>query len=231
MYFCPRIFAADDARGGNRALQIKTFVLSPLRSNCYILSEADEAGASAIIIDPGDTEVQPVIDYVESRGLQVKAVWATHAHFDHVMGVDIIRQKLSVPAYVHAADMPLWRETHQAAKQWLGKDISVLSDPDGTITDGDVLRCGDLSFQVWHTPGHSPGGVCLISETVAFTGDTLFARSVGRTDLPGGSFAVLSTSLKRLLELPDDITIYPGHMGTSTIGLERQMNPFLRDLD
>lgn len=210
---------------------IKTFVLSPLRSNCYILADADSRGASAVIIDPGDTDVQPVIDYIGSHGLQVQAIWATHAHFDHVMGIDVLRRTFNIPAYVHAEDIPLWREMHQSVKQWLGRDVPPLSDPDGTFGEGDGLTCGDLSFHVLHTPGHSPGGVCLLSETVAFTGDTLFAQSVGRTDLPGGNFAVLSTSLKRLLELSDDVTIYPGHMGTSTIGVERKINPFLLDLE
>lgn len=211
-------------------MEIASFVLSPFRSNCYVISESTENGARAVIVDPGDRDVNAVLDYVRKRDLHVEAVWATHAHVDHVMGVDAVRNAFQVPAYVHQADAVLWSQMSEDAKRWLGIEVPTLAEPDGYIDEGQTLTCGEVSFVVWHTPGHSRGSVCLISDTVAFTGDTLFAQGVGRTDLPGGSFSELSASLKRLLTLPDEIQIYPGHMGTSTIGLERQINPFLLEL-
>lgn len=211
-------------------MKIQSFVVSPLQSNCYVLAESETAGSKAVIIDPGDRLLDPVLQYVQEQRYDIQAVWATHAHVDHVMGVDVIRQAFKVPAYVHHADVDLWSTMHLDARRWLGSSVPALAPPDGTLTEGDVLECGDLRFTVWHTPGHSPGSVCLIGDSVVFTGDTLFASSVGRTDLPGGSSVELSQSLERLLQLQDDLQIYPGHMGSSTIGMERQVNPFLLDL-
>ena len=212
-------------------MKLQTFVLSPFQSNCYVLSETDENGAPTVVIDPGDLDVKRVMDYVSEHQYQVQAVWLTHGHIDHVMGVDVIRKAYDIPAYVHAADMDLWQSLPNDAARWLGKQVPALNAPDGFLEEGDTLACGNLSFKVWHTPGHSRGSVCLIGEEVAITGDTLFAQGVGRTDLPGGSFTELSHSLKRLLTLADNVRIYPGHMGTSTIGFERQVNPFLTDIE
>jgi hydroxyacylglutathione hydrolase len=212
-------------------MKIQSFVVSPLRSNCYVLAESDTAGAKAVIIDPGDRQLEPVLTYIKDHGLDLQAVWATHAHVDHVMGVDVIRQTFGVPAYVHSADSALWSNMHRDARDWIGANVAALAPPDAFIEEGQVLSCGDLSFTVQHTPGHSPGSVCLVGDSVVFTGDTLFANGVGRTDLPGGSFAELNQSLKRLLELPNELEIYPGHMGSSTIGLERRINPFLQNLE
>ncbi|SFU78427.1 MBL fold metallo-hydrolase [Alicyclobacillus macrosporangiidus] len=207
---------------------IRSFVISPFGSNCYVLAEADEPGARAVIIDPGDTAVTPVLAFVEQHRLAVEAIWNTHAHVDHVMGVDVVRDRLSVPAWLHRADVPVWEAMPESAQRWLNQTVPPLRAPDAFWEDGDVVTLGDLRFTVWHTPGHSPGSVCLIGEKVAFTGDTLFAGTIGRTDLPLSDPAAMERSLRRLQGLPDDLTIYPGHMGTSTIGRERQANPFFQ---
>lgn len=212
-------------------MELQTFVLSPFQSNCYVLSSSLEQGASAVVIDPGDIDMSPVLNYIHKNGLRVEAVWATHAHVDHVMGVDVVRKEFGVPAYVHEADAVLWSEMAADAKRWLSVDVPTLAPPDAYLGEGDCLSCGDMSFIVWHTPGHSRGSICLIGDEIAFTGDTLFAQGVGRTDLPGGSWTHLNQSLHRLLELPGQIRIYPGHMGSSTMSVERQINPFLQDLD
>lgn len=211
-------------------MKLQSFVLSPFQSNCYVLSESDTKGAPTVVIDPGDLDVTRVMDYISQHQYQVEAVWLTHGHLDHVMGVDVIRQAYDVPAYVHAADLDVWERLADDAARWLGKQVPSLGPPDGYFEDGQTLACGNVSFTVWHTPGHSPGSICLIGDDVALTGDTLFAQGVGRTDLPGGSFTELTSSLKRLLTLEDSVRIYPGHMGTSTMGFERQVNPFLTDL-
>ncbi|MCL6516524.1 MBL fold metallo-hydrolase [Alicyclobacillus sp.] len=210
-------------------MRIQGFVISPFGSNCYVLAESEEPGARAVIVDPGDTAVEPVLDYVAQHRLAVQAIWNTHAHVDHVMGVDVVRDRLGVPAWLHPDDLPVWNEMPTSARMWLNQTVPPLRAPDHLWADGDVVKLGSLSFTVWHTPGHSPGSVCLIGEDIAFTGDTLFAGTIGRTDLPLSDPEAMRRSLQRLQALPDALLIYPGHMGSSTIGRERQTNPFFRE--
>jgi hydroxyacylglutathione hydrolase len=212
-------------------MKIHSFVVSPLASNCYVVAETDAPGAKAVVIDPGDTVLDPVVSCIEEGRLSLQAIWCTHAHLDHVMGVDILRRRYGVPAIVHAADRPLWDTVHETVRQWLGRDMAPLAPPDDTWQEGDVIRLGSLRFTVWHTPGHSPGSVCLVGDEVAFTGDTLFAGSVGRTDLPFSDPAAMRTSLCRVLEWPDHLRLYPGHMGATLMSHERQWNPFLQAED
>jgi glyoxylase-like metal-dependent hydrolase (beta-lactamase superfamily II) len=209
-------------------MKLTSFVVSPIGSNCYVLAEGDAPGAKAVVIDPGDTELDPVISYIDQHSLQVVAIWNTHAHFDHVLGVDVLRRRYHVPAIVHPADRPLWDAAHEVTRQWLGRTAEPLSPPDQYWQDGDVVELGSLRFTVWHTPGHSPGSVCLVGDDIAFTGDTLFAGSIGRTDLPLSDPAAMRQSLRRLLQWPDSLRLYPGHMRETTMGHERQWNPFLQ---
>jgi hydroxyacylglutathione hydrolase len=209
-------------------MKIASFVVSPLASNCYVLAEAERPGAKAVVIDPGDTALEPVISYIEEGQLALQAIWCTHAHLDHVMGVDILRRRYGVPAVVHGADRPLWDTVHESVRLWLGREAEPLSPPDEVWQDGDVVTLGTLRFTIWHTPGHSPGSVCLVGDDVAFTGDTLFAGSIGRTDLPFSDPSAMQASLRRLLSLPDDLRLYPGHMGTTVMAHERRWNPFLQ---
>ncbi|MCL6452563.1 MAG: MBL fold metallo-hydrolase [Alicyclobacillus sp.] len=211
-------------------MQVAAFTVSPLLSNCYVLSESLTPGSPTVVIDPGDPTLDPVLDYIERHQLRVTEVWATHAHLDHVLGVDVIRQRFGVPAAVHAADLPVWREVPADAARWLGMQVEPLAEPDRLLQEGDRLRVGDTVFTVWHTPGHSPGGVVLVGAELAFTGDTLFAGTIGRVDLPHADPAAMQRSLARLLALPDELTLYPGHMGRTTMGEERRANPFLQNL-
>ncbi|MBX6351766.1 MAG: MBL fold metallo-hydrolase [Thermoflavifilum sp.] len=209
---------------------IQSFVVSPFASNCYILAEADSPGARAVVIDPGDLALEPVISWLTERRLSVEAIWCTHAHLDHVMGVDVLRRHFPVPAIIHPADRPLWDTVHLTVRQWLGRDMAPLAPPDATWDEGDEVQLGSLRFRIWHTPGHSPGSVCLVGDEIAFTGDTVFAGSIGRTDLPGSDPAAMQRSLKRVLDWPDELILYPGHMGKTVMKHERQWNPFLQDL-
>ena len=212
-------------------MKIKSFVVSPVQSNCYVLSESDEAGSKAVIIDPGDINLQQVFDYIDEQGFQIIANWNTHAHFDHIMGVDIVRNRYNVPSYVHKADLPIWTELAQTVQAWIGQNVEPLNPPDGFFEDGDILCLGNDKFTVFHSPGHSPGSVCFVGTDIVFTGDTLFAGSIGRTDLPLSSGKAMFNSLKRLLEWQDHLVLYPGHMQSTTMERERRTNPFLQDND
>lgn len=208
-------------------MQLASFVMGPIRSNCYVLAQDPGDGKDAVVIDPGDTELEPVFAYIDEHQLRVVAVWNTHAHFDHVMGVDLVRTRYNVPAYVNEADLPIWNGVAQATLEMFERQVPELGAPNGYLTDGQQLTLGAEKFVVWHTPGHSPGSICLIGETLAFTGDTLFAGTIGATHFFLGSPQAMETSLQRLQKLPDELAIYPGHGQPSTIGQERQSNPYL----
>ncbi|MBX5436497.1 MAG: MBL fold metallo-hydrolase [Alicyclobacillaceae bacterium] len=209
-------------------MRIDAFVVSPIESNCYVVAEDDREGADAVIIDPGDTELGRVFDFIDGRRLHVVAVWNTHAHLDHVMGVDVVRRRYGVPAFLHPADEPLWHTLAEQTRNLLGREVPPLDPPDHALSEGQILMLGRHRFRVWHTPGHSPGSVCFVHDAVAFTGDTLFAGTIGRTDLRLSDPAAMEASLARLLEWPDQLKLYPGHMGTTTMERERRTNPFLQ---
>lgn len=179
-------------------MQIKTIKVGSLQTNCYIV--ADEKSGEAMVIDPGD---EPSKILAQLKGLKVKYIVLTHGHPDHFGAVDEVRSKTQAPLLMHAAD------------EWFFK-------PDREIKDGDVLRIGNLSFEVFHTPGHTEGGICLYRQGHLFSGDTLFAEWHGRVDLPGGSMAKMQSSLRRLANLPNDTRVYPGHDEETTIGVEKE---------
>ncbi|WP_206918408.1 MBL fold metallo-hydrolase [Alicyclobacillus suci] len=209
-------------------MEIRRFVMGPLRSNCYVISESLVRGSLAVIVDPGDTYLDEVFAYVEEHGLRVVANWNTHAHFDHVVGVDLVRERYQCPSFVHVDDVEIWERTPANTLRWIGKEVPPLRAPDGLLRDGDELRLGSLKFTVWHTPGHSPGCVCFVSDTLAITGDTLFKGTVGRTDLEESDPQAMEDSLRRILVWDDALQLYPGHGGDSTMFEEREKNRFLR---
>ena len=185
-------------------------------TNCYIL--ADEKTKAAAIIDPGDT-VPEIKELVKKDNLDVRAIFLTHGHYDHVGGVAALRKKYKdIPVYLHPEDA--------------GKDTELMPtralDPVTLWRDGDVVMVGELQVEVLHTPGHSAGSVTLRCQDVLFTGDTLFTQSVGRTDFPGGSQEALMASLKRLGELEGAYLVLPGHDTFPSLDQERQGNPYLK---
>lgn len=215
-----------------------------LQCNCHIVG--DPATREAIVIDPGD-DAERILQIIEKHHLKVAAIVVTHTHIDHVIGLRRVHDATSAPVYVHAEDLELYRALDQQAA-WLGWKIPEQAQVDQLVREGDVIRWGAYEAHILHTPGHTPGSICLYmpSDVSApaqgketkpasrgagrlFAGDTLFAGSIGRTDLWGGSFAEIIRSLKgKLLELPDDTVVYPGHGESTTIGQERNSNPFLR---
>ena len=192
--------------------------------NTYLV--IDGAAAECAVIDPGE-EAGRILHEIAGAGARPTAIWITHAHLDHVMGVARVRRETGAPVYLHPADRELY---DQAVQQGLafGVPVDPPPAPDGGLAAGDTVPVGQLRFTVRHAPGHSPGSVCLVGEGVAFTGDVLFAGSIGRTDLPGGDFDTLIRSIEReLLTLPDSTIVYSGHGPETTVGHERRSNPFL----
>ena len=192
--------------------------------NCYLV--VDEARRACAIVDPGE-EAELIAHRVAALDVTPVAIWLTHAHLDHVMGVARLKRETGAPVCLHPADRELYDHAVQQGLAF-GIPVEPPPPPDRPFTHGEVVRVGDCVFTVRHAPGHSPGSVCLVGDGVVFTGDVLFAGSVGRTDLPGGDFETLRKSIEReLLVLPDSTIVYSGHGPETTIGQERRANPFL----
>jgi len=193
--------------------------------NCYLV--VDERAGECAIVDPGE-EAGLILHKVKETGTKPVAIWLTHAHLDHVLGVPRVAAETGAPVWLHPADRPLYDAVPDQAV-WFGlAPPEKLPAPDHDLAHGARLKVGEESFEVRHAPGHSPGSVCLVGPGVALSGDILFAGSIGRTDLPGGDFETLIASIEReLLPLPDDTILYSGHGPETTIGRERHTNPFL----
>ncbi len=205
-------------------MKVHAFTVGPLQSNSYLLT--DEVTREAALFDPG-MESEPVADVLARERLTVTAIINTHGHFDHVFGNAYFKAKTGAPLLMHRADLDLVRRLEEQSL-YFGFRATPSPPPDRFLEEGDEVRVGGIRLRVLHTPGHSPGGICLVTDGTAFVGDTLFAGSIGRTDLPGGSAETLLTSIReKLLTLPDDTVIYPGHGPATTIGHERRHNPFL----
>jgi len=192
--------------------------------NCYLV--VDEQARECAVVDPGE-EAGLILHKLAATGAKPVAIWLTHAHIDHVLGVGRVAAETGVPVWLHPADRPLYDAVPQQA-EWFGLRAPTLPPPDREFAHGDTVRVGELAFQVRHTPGHSPGSVSLVGPGVVLGGDVLFAGSIGRTDLPGGDFDTLIASIEReLLSLPEATIVYTGHGPETTVGHERRSNPFL----
>lgn len=193
--------------------------------NCFLV--VDDAAGECAIVDPGE-EAGLILHKVSGTGARPVAIWLTHAHLDHVLGVSRVAAETGAAVWLHPADRPLYDGVPQQAA-WFGLPAPApLPAPDHPFVPGATMRVGGLSFGVRHAPGHSPGSVCLAGHGVVFAGDVMFAGSIGRTDLPGGDFETLMDSIEReLLSLPDATILYSGHGPETTIGEERRTNPFV----
>jgi len=215
-----------------------------LQCNCHIVG--DPQTHEALVIDPGDDAAR-ILEIIERHQLKVTAIAVTHTHIDHVVGLRRVQEATGAPVYLHADDLALYRMLDVQAT-WLGWKTPEKVQVDQLVREGDLIRWGRYEAQILHTPGHTPGSICLympsdvpvettdisraksakVGTGQLFAGDTLFAGSIGRTDLWGGSFAGIIHSLKgKLLDLPDDTIVYPGHGEITTIGKERATNPYL----
>ncbi|MFC2012220.1 MBL fold metallo-hydrolase [Chloroflexota bacterium] len=204
---------------------IERLEVGPFASNCYIVG--DESSKEAMIIDPGD-EADRIIKRVEDLGLEIKLIVLTHGHIDHIGAISEVKEATGAQVAIHADDAPMLQMRSPMGAMF-GPPPRIPPAPDRLLKGGESLDIGSLRFLVIHTPGHSQGGICLMTEGVVFSGDTLFNFSIGRSDFPGGSMPQLMDSIHtKLMVLPDDTIVYPGHGLESTIGAECQYNPFLQ---
>jgi hydroxyacylglutathione hydrolase len=198
-----------------------------LGCNCSVFG--DETTREAIVVDPGD-DIEEIEAVLDRHHLQLKAIVITHAHIDHIGGAAKLKSRRNAPVHMNSADQVLYDHLEMQAS-WLGVETPERTGIDTPLRDGDALRLGESGFHVLHTPGHTPGSICLWmpSENKLVAGDTLFRESIGRTDLPGGdSRAILRSIHGKLTNLPESATVVPGHGPNTTIEHEREFNPFLR---
>ncbi len=206
---------------------LETFPVGPLRCNCTILG--DEVTSEALVVDPGDN-IPEILSRLQKHGLTLRQIVVTHAHIDHVGGAAQLRKLTGAPVVMNQQDLGLLGMMEMQAG-WLGVATPQVAPPDASAEDGLAIGLTTLPAQVLHTPGHTPGSICLLfpDQHLLLAGDTLFAGSIGRTDLPGGDGQQILRSLRgRLLVLPDATRVLPGHGPETTIGEERQSNPFLQ---
>lgn len=206
---------------------LETFPVGPLRCICTLLG--DETTHEAVVIDPGDN-IPDILVRLAKHGLTLRQIIVTHAHIDHVGGAVLLRKATGAPVLLNQKDIALL-EMMDVQAGWLGVPTPVVAPPDASAEDGMKVGLANLPAEVLHTPGHTPGSICLhfADKNLLIAGDTLFAGSIGRTDLPGGDGRQILHSLRnRLLVLPDATRVIPGHGPETTIGTERQSNPFLQ---
>ena len=192
--------------------------------NCYLL--ADTGSGQAVIIDPGE-EFDLFLGELQRRAWQLQAIWLTHAHVDHIMGVGAVHRATGAPIHLHPSDRALYDALPQYGA-WVGVEVAPAPEPQVDLQAGQMLKVGRHQFEVRFTPGHSPGSVSFLRRGIIFGGDVLFNGSVGRTDLPGGDASTLMNSIQtEFLSLPDSTVVHSGHGPDTTIGVERLTNPFL----
>jgi len=207
-------------------LPILRFTYGPFAENTYVV--IGRSGREAMIVDPG-VDAEPVLEEVAARGLTVTLLLNTHGHLDHVAGNAAFKRATGAPLAIHPDDLPMLRLL-PAQGALYGLDIEASPEPDLLLAEGEPLIFDGDAFDVLHTPGHTPGGICLRLRDQMIVGDTLFQGSVGRTDLPGGDWDTLVRSIRgKLFALPDAVRCYLGHEGETTIGRERRDNPFVGD--
>jgi len=205
---------------------LKRLAVGELETNCYLI--ACEKTQKAAVIDPGgEEEIDLILSLLQKNNLSLKYIINTHGHIDHIAGNNLLKAKTEALLLIHKLDADMLVDANKNFSSFMGKEIC--SPPaDKFLEEGGEIPLGRLKFTVIHTPGHTPGGISLALDNIVFTGDTLFAGSIGRIDLPGGSYQDLQKSIKeKLLVLSDDTIIYPGHGPGSTIGEERRKNSYI----
>ena len=206
---------------------MRVFRLKPLSvcdTNSYIV--ATNAGNAALIDAPDDAEY--ILEQLDFYNLTLKMILLTHGHFDHIGAAADLKEKTGCEVYVHTDDLYMVKDGNASKSGFLGIG-NIKSIPDATpITEDTVISLDEIEFDVLHTPGHTQGSVCYITGNTMFSGDTLFSRSIGRTDMPGGDIEKMYKSLEKIKDLGGDLTIYPGHMNVTSLETEKRVNPYLR---
>jgi len=204
-------------------LILRKLQLGMFASNCYVVG--DESSKDGMIIDPG-AEADQIMRVVEDLGLNIKLIVLTHGHMDHVGALKEVKEVTGAQIAIHADDAPSLQDN--TMRHVFSRSSESLPPPDVLLKEGDTVDVGELHFRILHTPGHTPGGICLSAEGIVFTGDTLFNFGIGRADFPGASYDQELESIRtKLMPLPDNTIVCPGHGPDTTIGVERRVNPFL----
>jgi len=205
-------------------VKVHVMEVGSCQANCYLVY--DDETKDAFIIDPG-AQGKEIIREVGKLGLKIKHIVNTHGHSDHIGANEYVKEATGAPLLIHEDDAPMLTSPAKNLSIYFGEDINKPA-ADRLLKDGDVLDVGSMKFKVLHTPGHTPGGICLVGQEACFSGDTLFALSIGRSDFPGGSHkALINSIITKLLPLDDKVIVFPGHGPRTTIGQERVGNPFL----
>jgi len=205
-------------------MNVSSLVVGPFEENCWILH--DTVKAEAVLVDPGDDATR-ICTAIERLGARLVAVWLTHAHLDHIGAISGVRRAWpGVPVFLHPADLPVYAAGEQSARYY-GLPFEQPAPPERELAEGDRLVFGGEEFHVWHLPGHAPGHVAFVGPTHVFSGDLLFAGSIGRTDLPGSDPEQMTASLGRMATLDRSIVVHPGHGPMTNIETELRDNPFL----
>ncbi|OGO50562.1 MAG: hypothetical protein A2148_02585 [Chloroflexi bacterium RBG_16_68_14] len=206
-------------------MMVRGIVVGVFAENCWIIGS--RRTREGIVIDPGD-QPEEILALARDMGLDIKVIANSHAHLDHILGVRGVQQATGAKFLLHPQDLEIARSVGQSAARWLGRPIELPPEPDGLLADGDEVEVAGLKLKVIHTPGHTQGSVSFYTDGLLFSGDTLFCGSIGRTDLPGGDYQQeMASIVDKLLALPDDTIVLPGHMEETRIGHERKTNPFV----
>ena len=199
-------------------MKVLTYPIGPLLTNCYVLT-CQSANGKALVVDPAFAEDR-ILSFLEKHDLTLAGILLTHCHFDHMWALDALVEKTGVPFYCPALDAQALRDPKKNASYYFGKELVVNSTPTILLKKGDQITLGEEKLTVLETPGHTKGSICLYTDGILLSGDTMFCRGYGRTDLPGGNMGELKNSLHKLLSL-DDCIVYPGHGETTTIHEEK----------
>jgi glyoxylase-like metal-dependent hydrolase (beta-lactamase superfamily II) len=208
-------------------LMVRGIVVGVFAENCWVIGS--RRTREGVVIDPGD-QPEEILALAKDMGLNVKLIANSHAHLDHILGARGVKEATGAQFLLHQADLEIARNAGQHAAMMMGKPQPAPPEPDAFLEDGDTVEVDGLQLKVMHTPGHTQGSVSFYTEGLLFSGDTLFRGSIGRTDLPGGDYRQeMASIVDKLLALPDDTVVLPGHMEETRIGHERQTNPFVLD--
>ena len=206
-------------------LMVRGIVVGVFAENCWVIG--NRRTGEAIAIDPGDQH-DDILAMARDMGVTIKAIANSHAHVDHILGVRGVQAATGAKFYMHTAEAPIAAQAARTALMFTGQSVEPPPDPDHHPDEGDEIEVEGLKLKVIHTPGHTPGSLSYYTEGMLFSGDTLFQGSIGRTDLPGGSYEQeMASIVDKLLALPDDTVVLPGHMRETRIGIEKQTNPFV----
>lgn len=209
-------------------MKVTTLILGKLGANCYIAMDDHHIGT---VIDPGGN-LEDLMETIQRKSIDVQAIILTHGHFDHMMAAAQLSENTKAPVYIHSLDQEMLKNPEPSLyTRVLSDEPFVPVSSAQLLKEEEVLKVGDMAFQILHTPGHSPGSVCLICDDVLFSGDTLFASSIGRSDFPGGDMNQLMRSLEKIKALDKDYTIYPGHGKPTSLEVERNQNLYLAGME